>query len=133
MSIVVDASATLAWLFSEEDPTNWLENHLQSSSLMVPSLWQLEVVHVLLKKERQRHLSSEQVNAFLDVLDSVSIQVVPPSQRTLQEIASLARPHQLSAYDAAYLALAIHLNASLLTLDQNLKDAANRLSVELVK
>ena len=100
MTIVVDASATLAWLFGEADPCDWIENCLKTSSLVAPSLWQLEVVHAVLKKERQHVITPQQSDTFLQILDAISIEIVPPHERTLQHLASVARPHQLSSYDA---------------------------------
>jgi predicted nucleic acid-binding protein len=45
---------------------------------------------------------------------------------------NLARRHNLSAYDAAYLELAIRRNLSLATLDEQLKVAANVTGVKLL-
>jgi len=133
MPVVVDASATLAWLFGEDDPCGWIESHLQSDGLIAPSLWQLEVVHAILKKERQHHLTSDQAAAFLNVLDTLSIEIVPPRNQTLQDLAAFARPHQLSAYDAIYLDLALQRKVAILTLDHNLQDAARRLKIGLIE
>ena len=58
--IVVDASATLAWLFDERDPIDWLEDRLTNDRLIVPALWRLEVVNAILKKERQHLITEEQ-------------------------------------------------------------------------
>ncbi len=132
MAIVVDASATLAWLFGEVDPIDWLEVTLQQESLLAPSLWQLEVVQAVLKKERQHQVTSHQADDFLQVLDAMAIDVVDLPHLTLQGLAAWSRPHQLSTYDVTYLALAVERQAELLTLDNNLKLAAQRLSIAMV-
>ncbi len=132
-AVVVDASATLAWLFGEGDPAAWLEANLSSMSLSAPPLWRLEVVNAIVVKERRKQLTESQGNQFLDILDALPIAIVQPQNvQTLQELASLSRTHQLTAYDAAYLALALAEHASLLTLDANLIDAARRINVPLI-
>lgn len=133
MPVVVDASATLGWLFAETDSSDWIEAQLRSDTLIVPYLWQLEVVHTVLKKERQHKLAPEQANVFLEILEQLDIEFVAPTKQSLSRLAQFARPHQLSAYDACYLELAIERDAELLTLDNNLRDAARRLGVPLVE
>lgn len=131
--VVVDASATLAWLFGEGDPAAWLEANLSSMSLSAPQLWRLEVVNAIVVKERRKQITESQGNQFLEILDALPIAIGQPQNvQTLQDLANLARTHQLTAYDAAYLHLAQSVNASLLTLDANLIDAARRINVPLI-
>ena len=131
--IVVDASATLAWLFGEHDPIDWLTERLANDRLIVPALWRLEVVNAILKKERRKHISEEQGSRFLRNLDAIAVEAVePPASRTLEQLALFARPHQLTAYDAVYLELALDRSAPLLSLDNNLLDAANRVGVAVI-
>jgi predicted nucleic acid-binding protein len=47
------------------------------------------------------------------------------------EVLSVAREHDLSAYDAAYLELALRKGLPLATLDTRLRNAARRAGVEL--
>ena len=56
-----------------------------------------------------------------------------PPTRDLEKLALLARPHQLTAYDAVYLELATTLGLPLCTMDRNLKQAAKRLGVTLIQ
>jgi len=100
--------------------------------LVAPSLWRLDVVNAVLKKERQRLISEADGNAFLRALDGLGVEVVEqPINRTLEQLA-VARPHQLTSYDAAYLELALGRNAKLLSLDSNLLNAAARLGVFVI-
>jgi predicted nucleic acid-binding protein len=131
--IVVDASSTLAWLFAEQEPVDWLDR-LLNGGIVVPALWRLEVVNVVLKKERQRLISEEQGLCFIRALDALDVESVePPKARTLEELMLFSRPHQLSAYDAVYLELALNRQAALLSLDSNLLAAARRLGVTLAE
>lgn len=131
--IVVDASSTLAWLFAEQEPIEWLDSQL-TSGIVVPALWRLEVVNVVLKKERQTLISEAQGLCFVRALDALDVEAVePPDTRTMEELMLFARPHQLSAYDAVYLELALNRQAAFLSLDRNLLAAARRVGVALVE
>jgi predicted nucleic acid-binding protein len=69
----------------------------------------------------------------LEILEALPIVIVHPNnEQSLFDLAKLARVHQLTAYDAAYLNLAQLEQASLLTLDANLIDAARRIDVPLI-
>jgi predicted nucleic acid-binding protein len=59
--------------------------------------------------------------------------VAEPPVRSLTGLAAVARPHQLTAYDAAYLDLAVSLALPLFTRDQNLRTAAARVGVQLIQ
>lgn len=132
MSVVIDASVAISWLLGEVDGLVLVDELMQSEKLFAPPIWRAEVVNVILKKERQRSLTRDTGNAFLTELDSIGIQVQSPPEQSLTEMAEFARPHQLSSYDAAYLQLAVALNARLMTLDRNLQSAAQRLGISLV-
>lgn len=51
--------------------------------------------------------------------------------RVLDEIHNIAKLYELTAYDAAYLQLAINKNLPLVTLDQHLKRMAQKAGVKL--
>lgn len=55
----------------------------------------------------------------------------PSLANNAKEFAQLARVHQLTAYDAAYLSLAIEAGQPLYTHDKNLAQAAKRAGVPL--
>lgn len=129
--LVVDASATLAWLFGEEQ-ANAVESRLGDAALVAPSLWRLEVVNAILIKERRKDITPAQGVRFLQILEAMAIDIVSdPPGRSLEQLALFARPHQLTAYDAVYLELATALGLPLWTYDRNLQQAAKRLGVEL--
>ena len=88
----------------------------------------------LLRRLKVPHrVSEEQGSRFLRDLDAIAVEAVePPASRTLEQLALFARPHQLTAYDAVYLELALDRSAPLLSLDNNLLDAANRVGVAII-
>lgn len=132
--IVIDASTALAWAFDEEDFAGRFADPIASERILAPPIWRLEVVNVILRNERQRLITPDQGDRILGALGSIGVEIVDPqSEHTLEQLATFARPHQLTAYDAAYLEVALSASAALLTLDQNLKDAAIRLGVPLIE
>jgi predicted nucleic acid-binding protein len=132
--IVIDASTALAWAFNDDDFADRFADQLASERLLAPPIWRLEVVNVILRNERQRLITLEQGNRILAALNAIDVEIVDSqAAQALEQLAAFARPHQLTAYDAAYLDVALKSSATLLTLDQNLKDAAGRLGVSLME
>jgi predicted nucleic acid-binding protein len=131
--ILIDASVTLAWLFNEADQADKIKSVLDSSDLVAPWLWRLEVTNAVLVRERRKLITDVQAMRFLNLLDELPIDIISePAERTVINLAELARPHQLSSYDALYLDFARRLPLPLFTRDNNLRDAAKRVGVSLI-
>lgn len=130
---VVDANTTLAWLWAEPSAADQLPADFAETSMIVPWLWRTEVTNAVLVRERRKHLTQAQGTRFLQILDSLDLEVVgEPTHRTLEALGHFARPHQLTSYDAIYLELAINVGKPICTLDKGMQDAARRIGVELV-
>ena len=135
MNFVLDASVALAWCF-EEAESRQAEKILArlttaDARALVPSLWQLEVVNVFRMAEKRRTVTPRETSAYLGLFASLPIEVSPRSA-TPAQILDLARRHDLTAYDAAYLDLALCMGLPLATLDRNLSKAARASGVESV-
>lgn len=125
--IVVDASFLVAVLL-EETHTDFardvLDTH-QSERLVAPGLVTWELANVLWKKLRTGEISAEHLAGMADYVDSLRLE--HPSWPDGVQIAALAARAErtgLSAYDAAYLVLALELSATLATADRGLTRAA---------
>lgn len=131
---LIDASATLAWLFNENGRGPALQQQFQNLDLVAPWLWRIELVHVVLKRERQKKLTQAEGTQCLQAMEALNVEIVAePSDRTMVGLAQSARPHQLTSYDAVYFDLAIRLGIPLLTDDGNLQCAAERVGIELIE
>src|SRR5206468_299434 len=98
-----------------------------------PDLWSLEIANLLALAERKKRITVADTTAFIELLDSISLSVDPEmSQRALGEILGLSRSHGLTAYDAAYLELAMRLGVPLATRDEVLRKAAKKAGVRLL-
>lgn len=125
MPFVVDASVAAAWLLADEESRAAEEalSLLETEDGLVPDLFWHEIRNILLTAERRKRISNDDVLACLMRLTSLPLRTV--SSEDHLPILRLARKYQLSAYDAAYLALAIAENVSLATLDARLESAAS--------
>jgi predicted nucleic acid-binding protein len=116
--IVVDASAVIDVLL-RVPTTDSIANRLFRSgeALHAPHLLDLEVTHVLRRHEARRQATPARCQEALEDLAQIRL-VRHPHNVLLPRIWELR--NNLSAYDAAYIALAEMLGAPLLTRDQRL-------------
>ena len=128
--IVLDASAAIDWLL-QTAAGKQIENRIYSrgDSLHAPHLLDLEVAQVLRRLVRESAISAQRADQA--VQDLLSLRVTRyPHFVFLPEIWRLR--HNLSAYDAAYFALAEKLGATLITRDARLASGAARgVTIEL--
>ena len=127
MSLVLDASATLAWVYSDEitEPIRQVFNLVSENGAWVPGLWKLEVANILEMGVRRRRHDVAFRNSTLADLALLPISVDTETDRqawgaTLQ----LSERHRLTLYDAAYLELALRRGLPLASLDAELRRAA---------
>jgi predicted nucleic acid-binding protein len=130
MTFVLDTSVTMAWCFEDEATaeTEAVLDRLAGEEAVVPALWRLEVANVLLVAERRGRMTEARVARFLGLLEQLPIRLDPVAAG-FATVLSIGRRHGLSAYDAAYLALAERLSAPIATLDQDLLAASRRAGV----
>jgi len=134
LSFVLDASVTLAWCFKDESDVRAAKalGHLSSTTGVVPSIWGLEVANALLVAERRGRLSAAEATDVVELLRELRIEIDPtPREIVFGPVLSLARAQKLSAYDSAYLELALREGLPLATLDVRLAEAAEKLGVDL--
>jgi len=132
---VVDASLTLSWAFDGEATpfTRSVARSLQTVHAETPSLWPFEVANGLAIAERRGRITPGGLAEFLEWLRVAPIRVEQrPASWLLQSILPLARAHRLSAYDAAYLDLAMRDGLPLATLDGDLRAAARAVGVPVL-
>jgi predicted nucleic acid-binding protein len=126
VNFVLDASVALAWVFEDEGGDYALRvlDELRASEAVAASLWPLEVTNGLLTAERRGRLGMADARRFLHLLLSLPIVVDPVARRRAFEgVHSLARTHELTAYDAAYLELGVRYGIPVATLDDALGKA----------
>jgi len=117
-SFVVDASISAAW-FLPDEATPATEAALQATAtqeVWVPAIWLLEVGNLLLSAQRRKRITAEKRRELAAAAAALRVRVdrEPVAIPALDE---LAARHALSAYDAAYLELALRRGLPLATQD----------------
>jgi predicted nucleic acid-binding protein len=132
---VIDASSVLSWCFEDEGgpEADALIENVAAQGAAVPGIWTVEIANGLVMGERRGRIKPAESAAFVAMIEELPV-VADRSTgaRALHETMSLAREHRLTAYDAAYLELAMRLGLPLATADRSLRAAAERAGVLLV-
>jgi predicted nucleic acid-binding protein len=133
-TLVLDCCLTMAWYFEDEATayTNAVRDSLTAESAVVPALWPLEVANTLVMGERRNRSTEAKAAKWLRILGALPIAIDTETPfHALDMILTMARQHQLTAYDAAYLELAFRRHLPLATLDGKLGKAAQALGVPI--
>lgn len=134
-SIVLDCSAALALVLPDERSeavANYLFDHAESD-IRVPSLWWYECTNVLLTATRRERLETAEAYSALAALRRIPAGTEPaPTPADAVHLFHLGASHRITAYDAAYLAVATLHGAAILTLDEGLAQSAVQAGVRVV-
>ena len=134
--LVLDASVALTWCFKNEATAaaDQVLERLAAEAASVPAIWHLEIANALALSERRRRITPARSAEFITLLETLEIVVdEETATRALGRVLDLAREERLTAYDAAYLELAMRLGIPLASKDGDLCDAAERLGVSVLR
>lgn len=131
---VLDCAVTMAWCVDDEATpyTNGVRDSLADMRAVLPLIWPLEAANATIVGERRGRLDEARSRRFFVLL--AGLPIIPDEEtgsRTFSDVVHLARTYQLSAYDAAYLELAIRRGLPLACLDGKLRTAAATAGVVL--
>jgi predicted nucleic acid-binding protein len=132
--LILDVSATLPWCFEDEETAGSIAllDHLADTAAVVPALWHIELANALLQAERRDRIDTPAIVKFMALLDSLTIETdFAFDHRQLPPLLALARRHRLTAYDAAYLELAMRHRMPIATRDKALRRAALSVGIAL--
>lgn len=124
MAIVVGASIAATWCFRDRPGTAEADEviaRIYSETAIVPDLFWHEMRNVLVGAERKGRIETDSAETYLSRLRSLPL-ITDHDQDDANTVA-LARQHNLSGYDAAYLETAHRHQAQLATLDKKLSKA----------
>lgn len=130
--VVIDSSVAIAWLMPDEQP-EFVHASLNNDAFLdcvAPHLFWFEVRNVLLLNERRKRLTASARFEALELLSSLPIRFQKFSDD--KSCFALAGKHNLTFYDASYLALAIAEDMPLATLDRALARAGEREAIEVL-
>ena len=135
MTLVLDASLTVAWYFEDEstDATDALLQRVTATGAVVPSLWRLEVASAFQSAIRRKRIDTAYRDRSLARLAQLPVKVDADAEsHTWSTTLRLADQFGLTIYDATYLELALRLGLPLATLDQPLRKAGGAIGITLL-
>ena len=118
--LVIDTSALLEALIARDPPPGLVDRVAQDGDLHAPHLIDTEVLHALRRMTMRRQLSDERADDACTDFAQLTLVRYPhePFNDRVWELR-----HNLTAYDATFVALAEALEAPLLTCDARLATA----------
>jgi predicted nucleic acid-binding protein len=135
VSLVLDCSATLAWLYPDETTPAILKvfDQVVRHGATVPDLWRVEVANALTMGVRRKRIAAKERAELLLDLDALPVFVDGEGRKSVwSETLEIADKHSLSVYDAVYLELALRRALPLATVDSDLRRAATIEGVSLL-
>ena len=119
---VLDASTVLSWCFPDEEAQKAQEISeliAGGDTVIVPAFWRHEILSALLVGERRNRLTPELIQTFVSDLNQlpVGIDEQATAEIVFNTTQALCRKHGLTAYDAAYLEIAMRDRYPLATVD----------------
>jgi predicted nucleic acid-binding protein len=135
VSLVIDASVALAWCFEDEQTPMLMAllDRVAAEGAVAPQLWPVEVLNGLLTAERRGRIGAAERREVLGLLHQLPIAVDgETAAQAWSATQAIADSEMLTAYDAAYLELAMRLGVPLATMDRLLAEAARKRGVPLL-
>lgn len=134
MPFVADNSVVSGWYLAKQATsyTDAVLDKLRHDTAIVPPLWELELVNVARTAVKRSTLTDDEarlaVSFVLGLPITVDRAIVPP-----ERVLSLSLTYDLTAYDAAYLELAMRLKLPIAAKDGALRGAAEKAGISLVE
>lgn len=139
-AFVLDNSVMMRWLFKHGSPSDLAyANHVRTHSevldlwAMAPPIWPMEVTNVIVRAVTRGMISRQHGKELIDIAISLPITIDSEGRANAMQAAyDLATDNQLTAYDAAYLELALRRAVPIATLDHDLIKAAKAVGVSIL-
>jgi predicted nucleic acid-binding protein len=137
-AFVLDASVAISWCFPGDRTENTpysraILEYIAEADAVVPEIWPFEIANgIFVAYSKRKRITEADIFEYIRLLESLPIRVQRGHWLRNIALESLARKHDLAAYDVAYLDLAIRENLPLATSDQELARAARAEGVALI-
>ena len=131
--IVIDASVVLKWYLSDEEhgekALDILDGHVSDHfSLHAPALLEFEVANGLTIAKRRARVGNNDVLKAMDGFTGLGIELYPLLP-LFRKVLDYSDKYNISAYDAAYVALANDLKCNVVTADKRLFNSTQKLKL----
>lgn len=133
-ALILDSSVALSLAFEDEfdEYSSHVFETIRQHGALVPQLWFLEVANILSSGVKRSRITDSDARRFLSLLAAQPIQAFEEkSPGAAEEYYTLSRRFLLTAYDAAYLRLALSSGLPLASKDKALNHAAKAAGIVL--
>ena len=132
---VLDSSVLIKWFSNEENTATALElrdSYVKGNvSIACPDLIIYEIANAL---RYNKALKEKDIRDSITSLWSMGISIIVPTKSIVESAISIALEHDITVYDAHFVALAKELNFNYVTADEKLYNKIKRLTfVKLLK
>jgi predicted nucleic acid-binding protein len=128
MDIAVDASIYLAVVLNEPEKQAIIER-TKGVQLVSPEVLPYEIGNALTAMFKRGRLNEEQIIKSFEIFNTIPLFLTPVN---IASALNIACRFNVYAYDTYYLELAKRLKIPLLTLDNQMKNIASALEIELI-
>ncbi len=129
--IVVDCSYALAMVMPDEQkPASFAQ--VASGRLLVPTIWPFEVANAFRSAVRRARFTGEEMMAVCGRMEALQFELASLHDAAIRQHFLASLSHGLTAYDAAYLDLALQRRCPLATLDAGLARASAVAGIQVV-
>ncbi len=135
--LVIDASVALKWYLSDEEEgmraLEILDGHVSGGiELHAPALLEFEMANGLTIAARRARVSAQEIATAMEGFLEIGIELHPIAPY-IEKVFDFTKRYGITAYDAAYAALAAELGTSVITADRRLFEAAGEAGcIELI-
>ena len=126
--IVLDSSYAMA-LTMPDEARPVTSTQVLAERLAAPFVWPLEIANAMRSNLRRGRLLPSGIDVLFTRLMALQVDVAAPAHVLPRRHFEAAQRHDLTPYDASYLALAEQLSATLATRDSALAAAAARVGI----
>lgn len=135
MSLVIDSSSTLSWIYADEinPQSRRILEAVISSGAWVPGIWTLEIGNSLQTAMTRGRIDRNFRDAALEDLKLMDIKIDDEtSKHAWSATLQLSEKFKLTVYDACYLELAQRKNLPLASFDKELRSAGKALGLTIM-
>jgi predicted nucleic acid-binding protein len=132
VSVVIDSSVAVCWFLPDEYSSlaNKALDLVEHGRMFAPILLRYELQNVLLMNERRGRIAPTQVETGFRRFMALPATYLFDFEPVFA--AGIVRRHALSAYDAAYIDVALRRGLPIATLDKRLSQAAIAEGIEII-
>lgn len=129
MDVIIDTSALIAVIVGEPE-RNRIVEITTGNTLIGPGSIPWEIGNAFSAMFKQNRLTLKEAQKGIAIFQSIPLRYV---EADFSNVLKLSKNNKLYAYDAYFLDCAVRRKAPLLTLDRNLKTAAQSLNIETLE